>query len=388
MTYFVFENTITFLKTTEINEKIRTTVGDIDFQHITVGYFVTLTFTRTVTLINCRFDSSCTIRSDLENCEFDDSLEAGETRFTVLHFNNLFIYGSKQAIKGNTIKIFNTLDYLEIKGDDYGIESQADYFIIDCQIDTRIISRGSHAIKAEKGSSFELLVRGFINLEIPLIGTGINAYGTTYIESSKTEFIAKTSDQRTTIQYNMPIRWGETKLLNFPHNFKKIYLNHFTDDPEMWKSISINDNKEFFYPLKIDGMKIENTSEFDQTIVENIEDISEFYQIIEGLEYFKIFGELVIRPNSSVEFDDLFILPESSKLIIVGNVKIENSIINNSQIILSSNLENWIIDSNIAKVPMNGGDVLKSFEDSQFKIENWNMKKDLSEYMVISESKI
>ena len=191
----------------------------------------------------------------------------------------------------------------------------------------------------------------------------------------------------------MPIRWGETKLLNFPHNFKKIHLNRFSEESKAWKSISINDNKEFFYPLKIDGMKIENTSGFDQTIVDNIEGIEgiEFIggiKFIKCIEYFKIFGELVIRPNSSVEFDELFILPESSKLIIVGNVKIKNSIINNSQIILTTNLENCVIDSNIAKVPMNGGDVLKSFEDSQFKIENWNMKKDLSEYMVISESKI
>lgn len=332
MNYIVIDNIIEFRATTTITKDIKTSVGIVKFENCRISGGVRIQFRWGIKLVNCTIERSCFIRRDLINCEYtaQDVLIIRSDQ-EMVEFNSVYIHANNcnNAIVGlngsESIRIVGTKNFLEICGDNHAIEARGSAYI-RTNSDLIIRSSGS-AIFVDYNSFLEMTIDSKKN-EFNLQNKGFEAFGISKIHITDTRFINETSDQRTTINFSSkPFNWSDKRILNTKpiKGFRLIDINLITKET-VYKTefkIELSDG-EYQYPLIINRWKVSNPTDRQQSVFKNA---------IEGFA-----GDLILNPHSSIEIERFFRLPEDSVLTVEGNVKIEHSLINCSNVTLTNSI--------------------------------------------------
>lgn len=332
MNYIVIDNIIEFRATTTITANVKTSVGIVKFENCRISGGVRIQFRWGIKLVNCTIERSCFIRRDLINCEYtsQDVLIIRSDQ-EMVEFNSVYIHANNcnSAIVGlsehESITIVGTKNFLEICGDNHAIEARGSIYI-RTNSDLIIKSSGS-AIFTDYDTFFELTADSKKN-EFNLQNKGFEAFGKTKILITDTRFFAETSDQRSTINFSSKsFNWSDKRILNTEpiKGFKCIDINLITKETVYKTEFKIElSNGEYNYPLIINRWNVSNPTDRQQSVFKNS---------IEGFA-----GDLILNPHSSIETERLFRLPEDSVLTVEGNVKIEHSLINCSNVTLTNSV--------------------------------------------------
>lgn len=332
MNYIVIDNIIEFRATTTITENVKTSVGIVKFENCRISAGVRIQFRWGIKLVNCTIERSCFIRRDLINCEYtsQDVLIIRSDQ-EMVEFNSVYIHANNcnNAIVElggqESITIVGTKNFLEIYGGNHAIESRGSVYI-RTNSDLIIKSSGS-AISVDYNSFLEMTIDSKKN-EFNLQNKGFEAFGISRIHITDTRFINETSDQRTTINFSSKsFNWSDKRILNTKpiKGFKCIDINLITKETVYKTEFKIElSNGEYQYPLITNRWKVSNPTDRQQSVFKNS---------IEGFA-----GDLIINPHSSIEIERFFRLPEDSVLTVEGNVKIEHSLINCSNVTLKNSV--------------------------------------------------
>ena len=332
MNYCVSEDTITFIKTTEITEEIETSKGTVKFVNCKIFKGVQIEVEAAVTITRCVIDTSCRIGSDISDCKYlMRILTISGNQSEVFKFNYVTIIGKIRAIAsvGDSSKVIITnsdRNPLNISGREFGILNCGTLFI-HSYCDLVINSIGMAAICCRQGSNFTFSNKS--NLMLNLTCRGIETEGETKIVSDDEKFRIW-SNFKTEVWFSQTHSiWNNCRFRGIGNikDFSEIEINRFSRESENLTEVEIRIDpieRCFFYPLKIKKGRIINYSDQTQTI-------------------YRDDGTIVLKPFAMINLENT-VLQGNPKIIVEKSVEITNSVIKNSTVTFSSPL---IVDDSI-----------------------------------------
>ena len=325
-----------------------TNIGSNKFEfsncNITSGISITFEFTESITKItvsDCTINKSCTIGSNITNCEYDSKgtlkINAGQSS-SPFKFNKISISGGgSDAISKSGVTINSDDHELNISGSNYGIQNSGTTITINNYGTMSISSSWGNGIQnhgtmiinnygmmnVNRKDGVGIVCNGtmiFKNSSIININGTINAQGETIINISDSLFLVKPSSTRASIGFSStPSTWNGRTFVNTSSfsNFTKASITSYFDNYP--SSITLQSGEQVFN-------KLENNSE--KPILYELQSK----------------GTLILQPKSSLEVSDPFELPQGSTLICSKDTKINNSQIQGeSSVLLKSELKDKTI---------------------------------------------
>lgn len=346
MVYTVVDNTIFFVKDFKGTISIKVSKGTVEFIDCEISEGVQITVSAVVRIRKCVIKDNCTIGSNISFCKYENK------RLVITHnqqhhfkFNHILISGGIRSISmlnNSCSLIFENADVavVNIIVKTIGVINNGN-IIIKNNDKFSIKSFGKIGILCQTGS--RLIISNTAPLSLHLNGKGIVSSGETNIICKQHSLIFESTGYESELWlYKGLSNWRNTTSLGIGDSkvFRRIEIRIFAHEfLELFDAkIELDESHEYFYPLRIKENRIENLTRINQTLLRR--------KIKNKLGKVLIsnHGTVVLNSLSSIECPTKLVIDENSSLRVSESTTISNSVIKDSNVNLnSSKIENSII---------------------------------------------